>query len=83
MAPVISRVACWFLIVAGLFNIVVWPRFAVAVVRDDRAWAGGANQAWKSSPTSFFWVHAVLITVAVLIGIGILVVGVLALRRGV
>jgi len=79
---VISRVACWFLILAGLFNVVVWPRFAVAIVRDDRAWSGGAGQAWSSAPTEFFWVHAVLITAAVLIGVGILVVGVLARRRG-
>jgi len=51
---VISRVACWFLIVAGLFNVVVWPRFAVAIVRDGRAWSGGAGQAWSGAPTEFF-----------------------------
>lgn len=73
----ISRRASWFLIAAGVFNIVIWPRFAKAVVDDDRAWGG---EAWSSSPTTFFWVHAVLITAAVLIGLGVLVVGVRAHR---
>ena len=46
-----------FLVAAGLFNVVVWPRFAMAIVGDDRAWTG---EHWHSAPTSFFWVHAVL-----------------------
>lgn len=68
-----SRRSAWFLIVAGMFNIVVWPRFAIAVVQDERAWA---DVAWASEPTSFFWVHAVLITTAVVIALGVLWVGV-------
>lgn len=71
----ISKTAARFLIVAGVFNIVIWPRFAKAVVDDDRAWAG---RHWHSDPTSFFWVHAVLITVAVLIALGVLMIGVRA-----
>lgn len=73
----ISRFTAKFLVVAGVFNIVIWPRFAKAIVDDDRAWTG---EHWDSTPTSFFWVHAVLITAAVLIGLGVLIVGVLAHR---
>lgn len=68
----ISKRGAWFLVVAGVFNVVIWPRFAKAIVDDDRAWAG---EHWSSAPTSFLWVHAVLITVAVVIGLGVLVVG--------
>lgn len=66
-----------FLVLAGVFNVVIWPRFARAIVDDDRAWAG---EHWASAPTAFFWVHAVLISTAVLIGLGVLVVGVRAHR---
>lgn len=73
----ISKPAARFLIAAGLFNIVIWPRFAKAIVDDDRAWSG---QHWHSTPQTFFWVHAVLIAVAMGIGIGVLVVGLRAHR---
>ena len=73
----VGKTTWWFLVAAGVFNIVVWPRFALAIVRDDRAWAGAA---WSSTPQPFFWVHAVLITAAVLIGLGVLVVGLRGLR---
>lgn len=73
----ISKAAARFLVVAGVFNVLIWPRFAKAIVDDDRAWAG---EQWSSAPTAFFWVHAVLITTAVLIGLGVLVVGVRAHR---
>ena len=76
-----SRRASWFLVLAGVFNVVIWPRFALAVVKDDRAWAGGASAAWSSEPTAFFWVHAVLISAAVLIGLGVLVLGIDAVRH--
>ena len=73
----ISRFAAKFLVVAGMFNVVIWPRFAKAIVDDDRAWSGAH---WDSSPTAFFWVHAVLITTAVVLGLGVLAVGALAHR---
>ena len=73
----IGKVGARFLIVAGVFNIVIWPRFAKAIVDDDRAWAG---EHWHSTPQAFFWVHAVLITTAIVLGVGVLVVGVKALR---
>ncbi|MEO5834958.1 MAG: hypothetical protein ABIR83_16545 [Nakamurella sp.] len=67
-----------FLALAGLFNVVVWPRFAVAIWQDPRAFDG-------SGPTAFLWVHAVLIVTATVIGLAILAVGVrgrLAARLG-
>lgn len=67
-----ERRTSWFLIATGIFNVVIWPRFAVAIVKDDRAWDG---KAWSSDPTAFFWVHAVLIAVAVFFGLGVLAVG--------
>ncbi|MCX6406263.1 MAG: hypothetical protein NTV28_05025 [Propionibacteriales bacterium] len=73
----ISRVSAWVLVVAGVFNVVIWPRFAKAIVDDDRSWSG---EAWSSAPTSFLWVHAVLITAAMTLGICVLVIGVRALR---
>lgn len=60
-----------FLVAAGIFNLVIWPRFAMAISRDARAWAG---ERWHSAPTSFFWVHAVLITLATFFALGILFV---------
>lgn len=60
-----------FLVAAGIFNLVIWPRFALAISRDDRAWVGAH---WHSAPTSFFWVHAVLIVVATFFALGILFV---------
>ena len=42
----ISRLGAKFLVLAGLFNIVVWPRFAKAIVDDDdRALIEGGNLA--------------------------------------
>mgnify|MGYP005984727855 CR=1 FL=1 len=74
---VIGRVSAWLLMAAGVFNIVIWPRFAKAIVADDRAWAG---EAWSSAPTGFFWVHAVLIATAMTFGVIVLTIGVRAHR---
>ncbi len=74
----ISKTAAWFLVLAGLFNLVIWPRFAKAIVDDDRAWSG---EAFSSAPTAFFWVHAVLIGSAVAIAAVVLVIGVRAHRN--
>lgn len=73
----ISKAAARFLVLAGVFNVVIWPRFAKAIVDDDRAWDGAH---WGSTPTAFFWVHAVLISTAIVIGLAVLVVGVRAHR---
>ena len=63
-----------FLLGAGVFNWLVWPRFSAAIWKDPRAWQG---EIGHSSPTGFLIVHAVLIVAA--LGIGS-VVGALGLR---
>jgi hypothetical protein len=78
---VLTRAWSVFLLLAGLFNWLIWPRFAVAIWQDQRAWQVGIG---SSSPTSFLWVHAVLIAAALAIGtvVGALGIrGLLALRR--
>ena len=67
---VISRRWALFLIAVGVWTWLIWPRFGLAIVRDDRAFADG-------TPTAFFWVHAVLIAASLAIGT---VVGVLGIR---
>ena len=69
---ILSRNWSVFLVLAGAFNWVIWPRFAMAIWNDQRAWSGDVGQ---SSPTSFLLVHAVLIVTAFTI---ILVLGVRA-----
>ena len=79
---ILSRNWSLFLIAAGAFNWVVWPRFAVAIWEDQRAWSAEIGQ---STPTAFLLVHAVLILSAMTIGTVILVLGVrafLAARQG-
>ncbi|MEH3033684.1 MAG: hypothetical protein PGN07_06520 [Aeromicrobium erythreum] len=73
----ISKLSARLLVLAGLFNIVIWPRFAKAVTDDDRAWAG---EHWASAPQPFFWVHAVLIVTAMTLGVVVLVIGIRAHR---
>ncbi len=72
---ILSRNWSVFLVLAGAFNWVIWPRFAAAIWNDPRAWSGDVGQ---SSPTAFLLVHAVLIATAVTIGTVILILGVRA-----
>ena len=51
-----------FLVLVGVWTWVIWPRFAVAIWNDDRSFADGG------SPTSFLWVHALLIAASLVIG---------------
>ena len=62
-----------FLMLTGVWTWVIWPRFAVAIGNDERSFAGG-------SPTSFLWVHAVLIVASLAIGTAVGVLGVRAWR---
>jgi hypothetical protein len=62
-----------FLVVVGIWTWMIWPRFAVAIWQDDRSFAG-------ASPTSFLWVHAVLIVASLAIGTTVGVLGVRAWR---
>lgn len=78
---ILSRNWSLFLVAAGAFNWLIWPRFALAIWDDQRAWSGEIGQ---SAPTAFLLVHAVLIVTAVAIGTIILVLGMrgfLAARR--
>lgn len=52
------------LLVSAAFNIVVWPRFWKRVADDPRA----TDQA-TGKRTRFYTVHAVLISIALLIGV--------------
>ena len=55
---ILSRNWSLFLVAAGAFNWLIWPRFALAIWDDQRAWSGEIGQ---STPTAFLLVHAVLI----------------------
>ena len=70
---ILTRNWSLFLIAAGAFNWLIWPRFTVAIWQDQRAWSGEIGQ---SSPTAFLLVHAVLILIAVSLGTIIAVLGV-------
>jgi hypothetical protein len=72
---VLSRRWAAFLICVGAWSWVIWPRFGLAIWQDERAWApdGGA-------PTSFFWVHALLIVASLAIGTAVGVLGIKAWR---
>jgi ABC-type Mn2+/Zn2+ transport system permease subunit len=72
---VISRRWAVFLMLAGAWNWLIWPRFAVAILDDERSFADG-------SPTSFLWVHAALIVASLTIGTAVGVLGVRAWRAG-
>ncbi|GAA3303971.1 MULTISPECIES: SCO4848 family membrane protein [Dactylosporangium] len=71
---VLSRRWSAFLVLVGVWSWVIWPRFLLAIWKDDRAWAGGR-------PTAFFWVHAVLIAVSLCIGTAVAVLGVRGWRK--
>jgi hypothetical protein len=71
---VLSRRWAVFLILVGIWTWVIWPRFAVAIWDDPRAWSGGA-------PTSFLWIHAALIAVSLAAGTVVGALGGKAMRR--
>ncbi|MFI5845881.1 SCO4848 family membrane protein [Catenuloplanes sp. NPDC051500] len=70
---VLSRGWAAFLVLVGVWNWVIWPRFGLAIWNDERSFAGG-------TPTSFLWVHAVLIVASLAIGTTVAVLGVRAWR---
>jgi len=79
----LSRRWSAFLVLVGVWTWVIWPRFAVAIWQDPRAWSGGAVRS--GAPTSFLWVHALLIAASLAIGTAVGVLGIrgwLAARRG-
>ncbi|MEV4636202.1 hypothetical protein AB0J80_02515 [Actinoplanes sp. NPDC049548] len=70
---VLSRRWSAFLIAVGVWTWFIWPRFGVAIWKDERSFAGG-------EPTSFLWVHALLIIASLVIGTAVGVLGVRAWR---
>ena len=69
----LSRRWAGFLILVGVWTWVIWPRFGVAIWEDERSFSGG-------TPTSFLWVHAVLIATSLAIGTAVGVLGIRAWR---
>ncbi|GAA1868133.1 hypothetical protein GCM10009751_28330 [Myceligenerans crystallogenes] len=61
------------LLFAGLWNLVIWPRFWQRITADPRS----RDDAGK--PTAFLTVHAVLISVSLALGLAVGVLGVLSL----
>ena len=70
---VLSRRWSAFLVAVGVWTWLIWPRFGLAIWKDDRSFSGGA-------PTSFLWVHALLIGASLVIGTTVGVLGVRAWR---
>ncbi|BCJ42972.1 hypothetical protein GCM10010168_02880 [Actinoplanes ianthinogenes] len=68
---VITRRWAAFLMAVGVWTWVIWPRFAVAIYKDDRSFDGG-------TPTAFLVVHALLIGASLIIGTTVGVLGVRA-----
>lgn len=66
----LSRRWSAFLVLVGGWTWLIWPRFAVAIWRDDRAWSDAGT------PTGFLWVHALLIAASLAIGTTVGLLGV-------
>jgi hypothetical protein len=64
------------LLANALFNVVTWPTFYRRVAKDPRA------RDASGRPTAFLRVHAVLVTIALLLAAVSAVVGVVLLVRG-
>ncbi|MBB4961436.1 SCO4848 family membrane protein [Micromonospora polyrhachis] len=71
---VLSRGWAWFLTAVGVWTWAIWPRFAVAIWKDPRSWSAG--EVAQGSPTSFLWIHALLIAASLAIGTTVGVLGV-------
>lgn len=67
-----SRRVAWFLVVAGLWPLIVWPNFVRVVATDDRAFDGG--------PTAYLIVHVALAITSMAIGAALVWLGVRGLR---
>lgn len=61
------------LLVAGAWSLLVWPRFGARIVKDPR------SRDADGRATRFLTVHLVLISVSMLLGAAVLLLGVLTL----
>jgi MFS superfamily sulfate permease-like transporter len=69
----LSVAASVLLIVAGLWNLVIWPQFLRRVVKDPRA----RDESGRA--TTFLTVHLVLVSVSMVLGLAVGIVGIAAL----
>jgi hypothetical protein len=70
----LSRGWSIFLVLVGVWSWIIWPRFAIAIWNDARAWSAGV--IGHGQPTSFLWVHALLIAASLAIGTAVGVLGI-------
>ncbi len=68
-----TRRAAAFVVLAGLWPLLVWPNFVRVVATDERAFDDG--------PTAYLVVHVTLAAVSMLLGLALVVLGVRAWRR--
>lgn len=61
------------LLVAGLWNIAIWPQFWRRIAKDDRA------RTADGAATTFYRVHAVIIGLSFALGLAVLLLGILTL----
>lgn len=69
----LSTSAAVLLVVAGVWNLVIWPQFAKRIIADPR------SRDEHGGRTTFFTVHAVLISVSLALGLAVGFIGVIAL----
>ncbi|GHG48447.1 hypothetical protein GCM10012320_15740 [Sinomonas cellulolyticus] len=60
----------WLLIVAGVWNLVVWPQFLRRVMKDPRA------KDSEGRATRFLTVHLLLVAISLTLGVAVAVVGI-------
>ncbi|XAS67934.1 hypothetical protein V3C33_00930 [Micrococcaceae bacterium Sec5.7] len=65
--------ASWVLIIAGIWSLVVWPRFLRRVMKDSRA----RDAAGKA--TKFLTVHVVLVSISMVLGAATAAIGIAGL----
>ena len=70
----LSRRTAGLLVAAGLWPLLVWPNFVRVVATDERAFTDGR-------PTAYLVVHVGIAAVSMAVGVGLLALGVRALRR--
>jgi hypothetical protein len=69
----LTRRTAGFLVLAGLWPLLVWPNFVRVVYTDERAFDDG--------PTAYLLVHAGLAVVSMALGLALVVLGARGLRR--
>jgi len=69
-----TRRAAAFVVLAGLWPLLVWPNFVRVVATDERAFD-------DDGPTAYLVVHVTLAAVSMSLGLALVVLGVRAWRR--